>query len=187
MSDTDLDLYRLVALVAEQKATPGPQGEPGQPGEAGPQGEPGPKGERGDKGDPGPQGEAGPKGEKGDMPDHRWKGTKLQFEKPGGEWGKAVDLKGDPGASGVVVGGARPAAAATPAPARQMDYDAEGELAEARIYADAAASVLIERRVMVRAGGLLTAVEYYDGAGTLTRTKNLSYGPDGSLVSTVDV
>jgi hypothetical protein len=35
------------------------------------------------------------------MPAHRWDGTKLQFEQaPGGDWGKAVDLKGDKGEAG---------------------------------------------------------------------------------------
>ncbi|OPZ05009.1 MAG: hypothetical protein BWZ09_01406 [Alphaproteobacteria bacterium ADurb.BinA305] len=35
------------------------------------------------------------------MPKHRWKGTQLQFERPDGEWGDAVDLKGDPGRDGI--------------------------------------------------------------------------------------
>lgn len=34
------------------------------------------------------------------MPRHRWSGTALQFEKPGGEWGESVDLKGEPGRDG---------------------------------------------------------------------------------------
>lgn len=73
-------------------AAMGPPGPPGPPGARGPQGEDGPR---------------GPEGEPGPMPAHRWvDGTKLQFEQaPGGEWGKAVDLKGDkgdPGQNGAV-------------------------------------------------------------------------------------
>jgi hypothetical protein len=37
------------------------------------------------------------KGDKGDKPDHKWEDTKLMFEKPDGEWGQAVDLKGPVG------------------------------------------------------------------------------------------
>lgn len=43
------------------------------------------------------------------MPDHRWRGTKLSFEKPEGGWGEEVDLKGpkgDKGAPGTGGGGA---------------------------------------------------------------------------------
>ena len=47
------------------------------------------------------------------MPDHEWSGTKLRFQKPDGEWGKFVQLRGpkgdagNPGTSGggYVVGG----------------------------------------------------------------------------------
>lgn len=42
----------------------------------------------------------GIKGEKGDKPDHKWVGTKLSFEKPNGEWGDLVDLKGKDGKTG---------------------------------------------------------------------------------------
>lgn len=42
----------------------------------------------------------GPKGEKGDTPKHRWKGTKLQFEKADGSWGDMVELIGAPGKKG---------------------------------------------------------------------------------------
>jgi hypothetical protein len=43
------------------------------------------------KNEPGPEGPPGPKGDK---PDHKWDGTKLRFEKPDGEWGEEVDLRG---------------------------------------------------------------------------------------------
>lgn len=74
---------------------------------AGPQG---PKGDKGEKGDPWryedftPEQLAdlkGAKGDKGDMPAHQWSGTSLQFEMPNGEWGTAVDLKGDQGIQGI--------------------------------------------------------------------------------------
>lgn len=42
----------------------------------------------------------GPKGDKGDTPKHRWKGTKLQFEKSDGSWGDMVELVGAPGKKG---------------------------------------------------------------------------------------
>lgn len=56
-------------------------------------------GKRGDDGDP------GPRGPKGDKPDHRWQGTKLAFEKPDGQWGQAVDLRGASGGSSVGISG----------------------------------------------------------------------------------
>lgn len=74
-------------------------------------------GSKGDKGDPGEavhgkdgvtgqRGPRGPEGPIGPMPAHRWEGTKLQFQQgPGGEWGKAVDLKGDKGPQQFVGGG----------------------------------------------------------------------------------
>lgn len=40
-------------------------------------------------------------GLKGDKPKHRWKGTKLQFEKPDGTWGQLIDLKGNTGLTGL--------------------------------------------------------------------------------------
>ncbi|OUL98558.1 hypothetical protein [Variovorax sp. JS1663] len=39
------------------------------------------------------------------MPDHRWVGTELQFEKPDGEWGTRVDLRGPKGERGRGGGG----------------------------------------------------------------------------------
>ncbi|MDO9438560.1 hypothetical protein [Hydrogenophaga sp.] len=52
--------------------------------------------------EPGPRGVTGPKG---DAPAHEWVGTALRFEKPDGEWGDLVDLKGEPGAKGKGKGG----------------------------------------------------------------------------------
>lgn len=51
------------------------------------------------------------KGDTGPMPDHEWDGTKLRFQKPDGEWGAWVDLRGKRGEKGkdgeriVMVGG----------------------------------------------------------------------------------
>lgn len=58
-------------------------------------------------------GERGPKGDTGPMPDHRWRGTALQFTRADGRWGLAVDLKGPTGAGGFVGGGGGSRAAAT--------------------------------------------------------------------------
>ena len=102
------------AVAAIPKPKDGLRGEPGQDGKdvdpialtalvddfvqradaLRPPAERGPKGDKGDKGD---QGEKGDPGERGPMPDHRWKGTSLQFQKPAGGWGKAVELQGPPG------------------------------------------------------------------------------------------
>lgn len=64
------------------------------------------RGEKGEKGDVGAKGAKGDKGDDGKAPAHEWKGTAIRFQHPSGIWGKWVDLKGDPGASGgVIVGG----------------------------------------------------------------------------------
>lgn len=71
------------------------------------------RGEKGEKGDPGkaiegPRGPQGPQGERGPvgpMPAHEWQGTALRFEKPDGEWGPAVNLKGEKGEAGQGGGG----------------------------------------------------------------------------------
>jgi len=81
----------------------GPQGDPGPQGEPGPMGPPGPKGDRGPQGlsgapgKPGDTGPEGPAGEDGRIPDHKWVGNKLYFEKPNGTWGEGTDLTGPKG------------------------------------------------------------------------------------------
>lgn len=45
------------------------------------------------------------KGPNGDKPDHEWIGTGLRFEKPDGEWGELVDLRGPRGPRSSVGGG----------------------------------------------------------------------------------
>lgn len=57
---------------------------------------------KGDKGDPGDKGDRGPPGP---MPNHKWQGTKLSFQKPDGRYGLAIDLQGPSGSGGVVSGG----------------------------------------------------------------------------------
>lgn len=58
------------------------------------------KGPKGDKGDKGDTGKTGSKGDTGPAPEHKWRGTKLQFQQPDGSWGDLVDLKGKDGKSG---------------------------------------------------------------------------------------
>lgn len=77
-----------------EKGDTGPQGERGPVGSVGPQGEKGDDGLEGPSGEKGEKGDKGDKGEKGDIPDHRWEGALLQFEKPDGTWGKKVNLRG---------------------------------------------------------------------------------------------
>ena len=48
----------------------------------------------------GERGPVGPPGPAGPMPDHRWQGAALQFEKPDGDWGEAVNLRGPAGRNG---------------------------------------------------------------------------------------
>ena len=76
------------AVVLEEEAIPGPQGERGPKGDkgdkgekgdiglSGPVGPTGPQGEKGEKGDSGPQGEQGPKGEEGQVGPQGLKGDK---------------------------------------------------------------------------------------------------------------
>ncbi|PKO27969.1 MAG: hypothetical protein CVU32_01805 [Betaproteobacteria bacterium HGW-Betaproteobacteria-5] len=80
-------LKAVVENIAKQEGPRGKDGKDGAPG----------KSIRGEAGEPGPKGDMGP------MPDHKWTGTKLTFQKPDGKWGKAVDLKGDKGDAGGLV------------------------------------------------------------------------------------
>lgn len=87
-------LSQLDEAVAKIEKMEGPAGKDGKDGA------PGARGKTGTAGIRGATGEQGPKGDNGPMPDHKWEGTKLRFEKPDGTWGKAVDLKGDKGEEG---------------------------------------------------------------------------------------
>lgn len=75
----------------------GLDGKPGKDGNPGKDGKPGKDGEDGKDGVDGKDGKDGALGPK---PDHRWIGTRLQFEKPDGTWGKSVNLKGESGKDG---------------------------------------------------------------------------------------
>ncbi|PKO27968.1 MAG: hypothetical protein CVU32_01800 [Betaproteobacteria bacterium HGW-Betaproteobacteria-5] len=86
-----VDVDKKIAAITKMEGPAGKDGADGAHGKAG---------ERGPKGEPGEQ---GPQGERGPMPDHKWDGTKLTFQKPDGKWGKAVDLKGKPGTDGGTV------------------------------------------------------------------------------------
>jgi len=78
----------------------GPQGIKGLQGERGPQGDTGDRGPKGEQGLPGKNGLDGDTGLMGPIPDHKWDGTSLSFEKPNGKWSSPVDLKGDTGEGG---------------------------------------------------------------------------------------
>jgi len=77
-----------------KKGDKGDKGETGKEGKKGDKGDKGETGREGKKGDKGDKGEKGEEGKKGSKPKHKWKGTKLSFEKPDGVWGKFVDLQG---------------------------------------------------------------------------------------------
>ena len=53
---------------------------------------------------------------------------------------------------------------------------AQGKLTEVLLYSDAAKTQLVERRVMTYTGDVLTSIAFYDGDGTLTKTRTLGYG-----------
>ena len=86
----------------------GVDGADGLPGQDGADGLPGKRGGRGPMGAVGRQGQVGPtgpQGEKGDtgpMPAHQWKGGKIRFQMPNGQWGRYVSLKGDTGGRGAM-------------------------------------------------------------------------------------
>lgn len=83
----------------------GVKGEDGKDGKHGKNGINGARGPKGDKGEKGDKGDRGEQGVPGPIPDHRWDGTKLQFELPSGKWGDAVDLRGPRGRDGASGGG----------------------------------------------------------------------------------
>ena len=98
------ELKPFIEAEIEQKIAALPLPKSGRDGKDGINGKDGRDGEsiQGIKGDRGEKGESvqGPKGDRGPKPDHRWIDTALQFEKPNGDWGQLVDLKGDDGRSG---------------------------------------------------------------------------------------
>ena len=69
-------------------------------------------------------------------------------------------------------------------PAKRFAYT-DGEISEIRLYADPAATQLAERRVITRTDGVVTSIDYFDGAGTLLHTRTLVYA-DGVLTGVRD-
>lgn len=97
------DAFKSLSKQAGPAGRDGARGADGKPGADGPRGADGARGERGPAGPRGPAGRDGvdgKDGERGPAPEHQWKGTKLRFQKPDGDWGKYVDLKGERGAAG---------------------------------------------------------------------------------------
>ena len=109
----------------------GKDGKRGLAGKDGKDGTDGKDGKRGPAGKNGKDGVDGKDGERGPMPNHRWRGTKLQFEKPDGAWGKLVDLegpKGEPGTPGsVVIGGSSGGGGLDPSKIEQTDTVLTGD------------------------------------------------------------
>ena len=52
---------------------------------------------------------------------------------------------------------------------------ASGKLTEVLMYSDATKTTLVERRVLNRIGSVLTSISFYDGLGTLVKTRTLAY------------
>lgn len=61
-----------------------------------------------------------------------------------------------------------------------------GKLTEVLLYSDAAKTQLAERRVLTYTGDVLTSIAFYDGNGTLTKTRTLGYS-SGVLTSVTEV
>ena len=84
----------------------GIQGKRGIQGVAGLTGRAGELGRQGAKGTPGPKGD---QGEVGPVPRHKWEGTRLAFELPGGKFGQSINLQGPGGGRGASGSGGRSA------------------------------------------------------------------------------
>lgn len=69
-------------------------------------------------------------------------------------------------------------------PGKDLTYTGN-QLTEVRFYLDAAKTILAERRVLSYAGSVLSTIQFFDGAGALTKTRTLTYS-GGVLVSAVD-
>jgi hypothetical protein len=78
----------------------GHDGADGKPGAVGLTGRAGVDGVNGRQGTPGAKGDKGDKGDTGPVPRHKWEGTKLSFELPGGNFGRSVNLLGPAGGRG---------------------------------------------------------------------------------------
>jgi hypothetical protein len=97
------------AKIDQLQRLPGPEGKDGEPGPAGrdglngqdgKDGRDGQEGKDGQDGKNGQDGKDGKDGQDGKPPEHQWRGSKLRFRQPDGDWGKYTDLQGDPGKDG---------------------------------------------------------------------------------------
>lgn len=75
--------------------------------------------------------------------------------------------------------------AAAGAAGKTLTYSG-GKLTEVLSYSDAAKTVLVERRVLSYTGSDLTTIQFYDGAGALTKTRTLAYS-GGVLSGITDI
>ena len=69
-------------------------------------------------------------------------------------------------------------------PGKTITY-ASGLVTEVRSYLDAAKTILAERRVLSYAGAILSSIQFFNGSGSLIKTRTLSYS-GGVLVSVTD-
>lgn len=70
-------------------------------------------------------------------------------------------------------------------PGKTITY-ASGLVTEVRSYLDAAKTILAERRVLSYAGSILSSIQFFNGSGSLTKTRTLSYS-GGVLSGYADV
>lgn len=70
-------------------------------------------------------------------------------------------------------------------PGKTITYTS-GLVTEVRSYLDAAKTILAERRVLSYAGSILTSIQFFNGSGSLTKTRTLSYS-GGVLSGYADV
>lgn len=59
-------------------------------------------------------------------------------------------------------------------PGKTLLYSA-GRVSEVLSYSDAGKTTLVERRVLNYTGNTLTMIQFYDGIGSLTKTRTLTY------------
>jgi hypothetical protein len=184
----------------------GIRGERGPAGRDGIDGQDGKDGEQGPPGRDGAPGRDGKDGERGPMPDHEWDGTRLRFQKPDGEWGQLVDLKGPKGSrgdQGPSGGGGAGVGAYIPkggtagqvlVKTGPLNYQAEwqtpsagaAETGPAFTYTDGVVSRIDydsgNYKLFTYTDGAVTRIDYVR-PGTTTIRKDFTYNLDGSLAS----
>ena len=144
--------------------------------------EKGPKGDKGDKGETGKTGSKGDTGDTGPAPEHKWRGTKLQFQQPDGSWGDLVDLKGKEGKGGTSFVGVSSQTTTTgvtgnPLVGPNLTYNVGGQLVRVD-YDDG------RYKTLAYTGSTLTTVTFFDTGVTMQRTLNYV---DGQLVRVDEV